>query len=82
MAKSGSKMLLAGILGLTAGIAIGVLYAPAKGTKTRKRLKKKIMNMADVMQDDISDKLSALKTVFSGMEEDAEENEEVRARES
>ncbi|MCX6243522.1 MAG: YtxH domain-containing protein [Bacteroidetes bacterium] len=72
MSKSSSKVLLAGIAGLAAGIAIGMLFAPAKGSKTRKRLKKKIMNLADIIEDDFSDKLGALKTAFSGKEVDEE----------
>jgi gas vesicle protein len=72
MSKSSSKVLFAGIAGLAAGVAVGLLFAPAKGSKTRKRLKKKIMNLADIIEDDFSDKLGALKTAFSGKEvEDA-----------
>jgi gas vesicle protein len=70
MSKSSSKVFLASLFGLAVGVGIGVLYAPAKGSKTRKRLKKKIMNAADNMQDDISDKLSAMQSVFSKEEEE------------
>ena len=73
MSKQSSKVLLAGITGLAAGVAIGMLFAPAKGSKTRKRLKKKIMNLADIIEDDFSDKLGALKTAFSGKENDEEQ---------
>lgn len=75
MAKSGSKLLLAGMVGLAAGIGIGMLFAPAKGSKTRKRLKKRIMGFADMMQDDLSDKINAMKSVF-GSEEENEPVEE------
>lgn len=75
MAKSGSKVLLAGIAGLAAGVAIGLLFAPAKGSKTRKRLKKRLMNLAEIIEDDVTDKLGALKSVFAA--EDEEEEEEV-----
>jgi gas vesicle protein len=73
---SGSKMLLAGIAGLAAGVAIGLLFAPAKGSKTRKRLKKRILSMADVFEDGVADKLGALKSIFSGEDEEEEEEEE------
>ncbi len=73
MAKSSSKVLLAGITGLAAGVAIGLLFAPSKGSKTRKRLKKKLMNLAEIIEDDVTDKLGALKSVFSGEEEEEEE---------
>jgi len=64
MAKTGSKILLAAAVGLAAGIGVGMLIAPAKGSKTRKRLKKRIMGIADMMQDDFSEKLNAFKSAF------------------
>jgi gas vesicle protein len=70
MANSGSKMLLAALVGVAAGIGVGMLIAPAKGSKTRKRLKKRIMGIADLMQDDLSEKLNAFKTAFGKDEND------------
>ncbi|HZX62588.1 MAG TPA: YtxH domain-containing protein [Bacteroidales bacterium] len=78
MAKSSSKVLLAGITGLAAGVAIGLLFAPAKGSKTRKRLKKRLMSVAETIEDDVTDKLGALKSVFSGEEEEDEEEDVVQ----
>jgi gas vesicle protein len=78
MAKSSSKVLLAGITGLAAGIAIGLLFAPAKGSKTRKRLKKRLMSLAETIEDDVTDKVGALKSVFSGEEEEDEEEDVVQ----
>lgn len=75
MAKSSSKVLLAGITGMAAGIAVGLLFAPAKGSKTRKRLKKRLMRMAESIEDDVTNKLGALKSVFSGEEEEEEEGD-------
>lgn len=68
MANSGSKIILAAIAGVAAGIGIGMLIAPAKGSKTRKRLKKRIMGIADLMQDDLSEKINAFKSAFSEKE--------------
>jgi gas vesicle protein len=76
MSKSNSKVLFAGIVGLAAGVAIGMLFAPAKGSKTRKRLKKRFMGIADSLQDDFSSKIGALKSVFSGEQEEDEEEDE------
>lgn len=78
MAKSSSKVLLAGITGLAAGIAIGMLFAPAKGSKTRKRLKKGLMSLAEIIEDDVTDKVGALKSVFSGEEEEEDEEDNVQ----
>ena len=70
MAKSGSSILLAAAVGLAAGIGVGLLIAPAKGSKTRKRLKKRLMRLADVMQDDFSEKVNAFKSAFAAEEDD------------
>jgi gas vesicle protein len=76
MAKSGSKVLLAAMVGVAAGIGIGMLIAPAKGSKTRKRLKKRIMGIADIMQDDLSEKLNAFKSAFAADEKEEFSGEE------
>jgi gas vesicle protein len=73
MAKSSSKVLLAGILGLAAGVGIGLLFAPAKGSKTRKRLKRRLMSIADFIEDDVNDKLGALKSAFAEEDEDEDD---------
>ena len=78
MAKSKSKVLLAGIIGLAAGVAIGLLFAPTKGSKTRKRLKKRLMNLDEIIEDDVTDKVGALKSAFSGEEEEEEEEDNVQ----
>lgn len=70
MAKSGSKVLLATLVGIAAGIGIGMLIAPAKGSKTRKRLKKRIMGIADFLQDDLSEKINAFKSALQPEEAD------------
>lgn len=76
MANSGSKVLLAALVGVAAGIGVGMLIAPAKGSKTRKRLKKRIMGIADMMQDDLSEKVTAFKTAFSsGLKDEMPEDE-------
>ena len=65
MAKKGSNVLLAIAFGMAAGIGVGMLIAPAKGSKTRKRLKKRLMGIADMMQDDLSEKVNAFKSAFA-----------------
>jgi gas vesicle protein len=68
MANSGSKVWLAALVGVAAGIGVGMLIAPAKGSKTRKRLKKRIMGIANMVQDDLSEQLNAFKSAFSADE--------------
>lgn len=74
MASSGSKALLVGLIGLAAGLTIGLLFAPAKGSKTRKRLKKKAMNLADSLQENLSDKVGAFKSALGKKDEDPDED--------
>jgi gas vesicle protein len=76
MANSGSKLFLAALAGLAAGIGVGLLIAPTKGSKTRKRLKKRIMGIADLMQDDLAEKFNAFKTALT-----SEQKEEFSADE-
>jgi gas vesicle protein len=76
MANSGSKVLLAALVGVAAGIGVGMLIAPAKGSKTRKRLKKRIMGIADMMEDDLSEKVNAFKSAFSMDEKEEFHDEE------
>jgi gas vesicle protein len=81
MGKTGSKLLVAAFVGLAAGIGLGMLIAPAKGSKTRKRLKKRIMGIADIMQDDLSEKLNAFKSAFASDEKEELSGEESRMEE-
>jgi len=85
MAKSGLKVLAAGLLGVAAGVGIGILIAPAKGSKTRKRLKKQILDIADMVENEISEKVHSVKSAFSmetenddSTEKEAQPEEEVR----
>lgn len=73
---SSSKTLLAGMVGLAAGLAIGVLFAPAKGTKTRKRLKKKMMSLADLYENELFSNLDPLDNPEEEAEAPQEEEKE------
>jgi gas vesicle protein len=77
MAKSSSKIILAGLAGLAAGLVVGVLMAPGKGSKTRKKLKKKFMEMEEIFKEsDLSDKLNNLLSIFTREKEGKGEPEE------
>ena len=76
MARTYSKIVLAGLAGLAAGIAVGVLVAPAKGSKTRKRLKKKFRKMEEILQQSgLSEKFNDLKSIFTKDKEEEADNE-------
>ena len=66
MAKTGSKIIMAAVAGIAAGVVVGMLFAPKKGTKTRKKLRK---TMDEVMKGDFSglnEKFEEIKDAFSG----------------
>lgn len=73
MARTGSKMVIAVLAGVAAGIGIGMLIAPAKGSKTRKRLKKRFLGLADMMQDELAEKVSAIRSAIHPDDEETEE---------
>lgn len=58
------------ILGVAVGVAIGILIAPDKGSETRKKL----MNGAQDLADDIKEKLNEGAEKFQGMKELVETN--------
>lgn len=82
MANKGSKILLAGLAGLAAGVAIGVLFAPARGSKTRKRIKKGIEELTRDDGKNLSEKLNSFSSIFSGTDEDKETDESSAKKES
>ncbi len=73
MAKSGTKLIAAGIFGLAVGVAVGVMFAPCKGSKTRKKIKKSIRTLTDEMGGSLSDKFETIKSIFSGTGDKVEE---------
>jgi gas vesicle protein len=76
MSKTGSKLLLAAAFGLVTGIGVGILLAPAKGSKTRKRLKKRILGLADTLQGDLSEKMNEFKAAFASDHKEDHPDEE------
>lgn len=49
------KLLLAGIAGLTAGATAGVLMAPDKGKKTRKKLVRQAEDLVEETKESLKD---------------------------
>lgn len=59
-----TKVVVALLAGLAAGAALGILFAPEKGTETRDRLNDALKNLGDSIKDlaaEEIDKLSVFK---------------------
>lgn len=61
MSDNTGNTFLALLTGAAIGVGVGILYAPDKGTKTRKKIKKKAM---DTTQD-VTDRISHLTDELS-----------------
>lgn len=55
---SKGKALLGVLAGLAAGAVLGVLFAPEKGSRTRKRISNKTEDLVDAMGDQIERKFN------------------------
>jgi len=67
-----SNILVAAIAGLAVGIGIGLLIAPEKGSKTRKKIKDKILDIAEKLEDGFPTSFDELKSVLSSEKEEEE----------
>lgn len=67
------KVLVSLLVGALAGAALGVLFAPYKGSKTRKRLIGSAKGLADDVKQRVKEEVSALRAKASELELMAED---------
>ena len=60
------KAVLGVLAGLAAGAAIGILFAPDKGSNTRKKISQKGQDLADELNRKVDDKFDKLADVILG----------------
>lgn len=71
--KNASKAVGAVALGVLAGAAIGVLFAPHKGSKTREKIKGKANKLAKNVKQKVTDEVKAFKKKAIKLEQKAED---------
>lgn len=67
------KVLVSLLVGALAGAALGVLFAPYKGSKTRKRLMGSAQGLAEDVKQRVKDEVNALRAKASELEMMAED---------
>jgi gas vesicle protein len=70
---SSGKVLLGVLAGAAAGALAGILFAPAKGSKTRKRILKKGEDYSDAVKEKFNDLLEVITEKFEKVIEDVSE---------
>jgi len=68
-----SKLLVALAAGIAAGAVLGVLFAPGKGSETRKKIKDEGRKMAGDVKNKFNKGMEKLNEVKEGLKEKIEE---------
>lgn len=71
IAMKTTKALLAVIVGVAAGAALGVLFAPNKGSDTRRKIVKKGDDFADALSNRVDAKFDEVMNVIRGKDKKA-----------
>ncbi len=68
-----SKILLGFFIGAAAGAILGILFAPDKGTETRRKIADQSGDLADNLKGKFSDLVDGVKDKFSNMKAETED---------
>jgi gas vesicle protein len=71
------KILTAVAAGVVAGAVLGILFAPDKGSETRKKIRKKGEDVAD----ELKDKFEKVKEKFNELKEDMQQCDKKESKE-
>ena len=69
---STGKVLLGVLAGVATGAVLGILFAPDKGTETRRKISKKGEDYADGLKDKFNDFIETISENFSSVKGQAE----------
>jgi len=67
---SSGKVLLGLLAGVAAGALLGILFAPEKGSVTRKKISKKGEDFADVLKEKFNEFLNSVTEKFDEVKEE------------
>ena len=70
---STSKTLVGFLAGAAIGAALGILFAPDKGTETRRKIAKQSNDLADDLKDKFTDLVDGVKEKFSSLKSESED---------
>lgn len=78
---SSSKILVGFLAGAAVGALAGILFAPDKGSNTRKKIATKSGDITDSVKNSFNDFIDGVKETYSGAKEDVEEfSDKVKAK--
>jgi len=63
---SSGKALLGVFAGIAAGAALGILFAPGKGSNTRKNISRRTEDLVDAVNDKLEEKFDEVIHVVKG----------------
>jgi len=70
---STGKVLLGVLAGLSAGAVLGILFAPDKGTETRRKISKKSSDFRNGIKDKFNEFVDNVSDKFESVKEEAED---------
>jgi gas vesicle protein len=62
--SSKSNVLIAAVAGLAVGIGLGMILAPERGSKTRKKISNKIRDIADSLEEGIPGAIEEFRNII------------------
>lgn len=71
--NSTSKIIVTTLAGVGAGVLIGLLFAPDKGTETRRRLSEKYNDLSESIKGKITDLVDTVKDEYGTVKDKATE---------
>lgn len=67
MATDNNKILVSFLAGAAAGLAMGILLAPDKGSNTRNKLKSRVLNLENELSSAVGNKVNELKGAITSI---------------